>query len=259
MCYIDKLGFLLLLPKHHCIGKVSDGKTEIPWIGQLNQGGIKDGSLAKLDYPSSVCYLKDQDACFVMESGGSRIRKIQLWNKHAVSLLGANSYGRISSFFVNIDDIGALKTDCGVDSRGNIYWVIDGLNRCFKYNAGMGDIECYVGDGHSGFSVSNKLCSCRLNFVGGVFVDEKNIYLSDTKNHCIRKVEDGVIGIVAGSPLKDDIYPSKIRGYKSILYFIDGNEIKYMANNDVGVLYRSEGIISIDVDDKKNLYILEKT
>jgi len=259
ICYVDKIGFLLLLPEHHCVGKISDGKIDIPWIGQLNQGGIKDGSLAKLDHPSSMCYLKDQDLCFIIESGGSRIRKIQLWNKHAVALLGENSYGRLSSFFVNVDDIGALKTDCGVDIRGNIYWVVDGINRCFKYDVNMGDIECYAGDGHSGFSVSNNLHSCRLNNPRGIFVDEKAIYLSDAKNYCIRKVTDGMISIVTGNPLKNAIYPTKIRGCKNTLYFINGNEIKYSVNNDVGVLYESEGIISIDADDKKNLFILEKT
>jgi len=258
ICYADSVGFILSLPKHHCIGKVSNGKVEIPWIGQMNQSGAKDGYLVKLDYPSSVYYLKSHNLCFVIESGGSKIRKIQLWNRHAIALLGKNSHDKTKSFFANIKNVGNLKTDCGIDSRGNIYWVVDGLNRCFKYDVGLGDVVNYVGDGRSGFTVSNSLRNCRLSGPRGVFVDNKSIYISDTKNRCIRKVENDVTSIAVGDPLKNTILPSKIRGCRNVLYFINGQEIRYAANNNTGILYGSEGIISIDVDDDKNIYILEK-
>ncbi|RJQ48349.1 MAG: hypothetical protein C4530_24765, partial [Desulfobacteraceae bacterium] len=91
-----------------------------------------------------------------------------------------------------------------VDADGNIY-IADTENHCIrKIDASDGKIDKVAGvGGTAGFSGDGRQAvAALLNRPHGVWVDAaKNIYIADTENHCIRKVNatGGLISTVAGT------------------------------------------------------------
>jgi len=87
-----------------------------------------------------------------------------------------------------------------VDSAGNYYTVAQTQNIVFKVDA-SGTITVVAGTGYQGFSGDGgPATSARLNSPWGVAVDGAgNIYIADTGNQVIRKVDtSGIISRVAG-------------------------------------------------------------
>ncbi len=101
---------------------------------------------------------------------------------------------------------GDAAPDFGVfaDGLGNIY-IADVFNhRIFKVDT-SGIINTVAGNGIAGFSGDGgPATSASLNVPSGVFVDELgNIYIADTSNHRIRKVDtSGIISTVAGNGIR---------------------------------------------------------
>jgi streptogramin lyase len=98
--------------------------------------------------------------------------------------------------------------DVAVDKEGNLY-IADTHSHCIrKVDATTGIINTVVGQGTiAGFSGDGGLATAaRLNQPTGVFVDVAgNIYVSDTKNDVIRKVDatTQIITRVAGNGTPD--------------------------------------------------------
>ena len=87
------------------------------------------------------------------------------------------------------------------DAAGNVYIADTGNNRIRKVDA-AGVITTVAGTGVSGYSGDGgPAVSANLHYPAGVAVDSAdNIYIADTENHRIRKVDaDGSISTVAGS------------------------------------------------------------
>jgi len=102
-------------------------------------------------------------------------------------------------------DASIMKTyDVAVDKEGNLY-IADSHSHCIrKVDATTGIIDTVVGQGTiAGFSGDGGLATdARLNTPTGVYVDASgNIYVSDTKNDVIRKVDatTQIINTVAGN------------------------------------------------------------
>ena len=90
-----------------------------------------------------------------------------------------------------------------VDGAGNIYIADTNNHRIRKVDASTGNISTVAGSGESGFSGDGGAAtSATINFPEGVAVDGAgNLYIADTNNHRIRKVDasTGNISTVAGS------------------------------------------------------------
>ncbi|GAG80470.1 unnamed protein product, partial [marine sediment metagenome] len=136
------------------------------------------------------------------------------------------------------------------------------INRCLKVDGSK--VNVFVGNGSSGFSIATKLPQCQLNSPTGVCCYKDDVFISDTKNNCIRKVsKDGKIKTIIGCPETDgDISsPSKMIIRKNMIYFIDDNNIKYasIGGKDIGSIYKSEDkIVSLDIGDDRYLYVLSE-
>jgi hypothetical protein len=267
-CY-TKSGFLFLLPDDHCIGRAAfNGKIELPFIGKIGERGKEDGYSSLLSYPSSICYYKDWDIAFVIENGGNTIKEINFNPPYTINLLTEAAMEPINKFFINSKERIA-GTCCDVVRDRKIYWGVRNLHRIFKREEM--DTKIFFGNGRSGFSLANKKENCFISCPSGVKVLNKCLYVLEQGNNCIRQIQDDKISIVAGVPQKSGDEegnslrskfnsPRRLTGFRNMLYFIDGNKIKYCAliQKQIGTAYTSNDIVSIDSDQDKKIYIMEK-
>ncbi|MGA1870687.1 MAG: RHS repeat-associated core domain-containing protein [bacterium] len=96
-------------------------------------------------------------------------------------------------------------SDVAVDNAGNIY-IADTLNECIRRISPGGTITIIAGIfdlwGHSGYSGDGGLATqALLDRPYGIAVDNAgNIYIADTLNHCIRRIDpSGIISTIAGN------------------------------------------------------------
>ena len=127
-----------------------------------------------------------------------------------------------------------------VDSAGNLY--IAGNHHIRKVDASTGNISTVAGSGEQGYSGDGgPATAAQLTFPDGVEVDAAgNLYIADTGNRCIRKVDiDGNISTIAGTGTRGfsgDGGPAtaaQLRWPRGVavdtagnLYITDGNRIR---------------------------------
>jgi hypothetical protein len=260
ICHIEKFGFLLLFKDHHFIGH-SDykGKLTIPWFGKINESGDNYGTSPSFNYPSSICYSKRLNTCFIIENGGTKIKSIELGSKYCNKIQLSNN---IDEMFSKIKSKENTITSCDIDKNGCLYWVANDVNRCFKKKHEDNMATSYIGNGKSGFSTSNNLNHCSLSRPCGIICLNDKLYITEYGNNCIREIGSHASTIL-GDPLNNILsHPTQIKNIGNILLFIDDEGIKYVSlvDKNNGLLYKSNNIISIDIinESKKELYLLEK-
>lgn len=144
---------------------------------------------------------------YISDHDNRRVRKVDR-QTGIISTVAGN--GRIDGFF---PDMMATRTPlyfllgtC-VDGAGNLYIADAGLHCVQKVDAGTGVLTTVAGvtefgDGSPGFSGDGRKASkAHLNSPSGLAVDAAaNLYIADTNNHRIRRVDagTGVITTVAG-------------------------------------------------------------
>ncbi|MFX3634577.1 MAG: S-layer homology domain-containing protein [Candidatus Pristimantibacillus sp.] len=92
-------------------------------------------------------------------------------------------------------------TSIAIDSVGNLYFA-DSANHVIRKVDSAGNISTIVGTGIAGFSGDGGLATtAKLNIPRGIAFDKNgNLYIADSENHRIRKVDlDGKISTVAGT------------------------------------------------------------
>lgn len=258
--HIDDFGFLFLFKKDHFIGFMDyKNNIQMPWMGEIGIKGNKDSSCPLLDLPSSICYQPNIRACYLIEKGGSNIRKIELNPKYGSSFMGESDKRTLNKYFSKTNTIETTETYIDSDIKGNIYWVVKDLHRCFKRDYNNGTISNYIGNGQSGFSVSNDISNSQLSRPSGIKTIKESIYIADQGNHCIRSISNN-INILLGHPLQYNFNPSNIKYASNLFYFMDNHCVKYLSVNDKkdGIIYESPNIVSIDVNNKRDLFVLEK-
>ena len=267
-CY-TKSGFLFLLTDDHCIGRVAfNGNIELPFIGKIGERGKEDGYASLLSFPSSICYYKDWDIAFIIENGGDTIKEINFNPPYTINLLSDAAKEPISKFFINSKERIA-GTCCDVARDRKIYWGVRNLHRVFKREEM--DTKVFFGNGRNGFSLANKKEDCSISCPSGIKILNKCLYILEQGNNCIRQIQDDKTSVIAGVPQKsgdeegDSMRskfngPRKLTGFRNMLYFINGDKIKYCAliQKQIGTAYTSNNIVSIDSDQDKKIYIMEK-
>ena len=93
-----------------------------------------------------------------------------------------------------------IPYDVAVDGAGNLY-IADTYNHRIRKVDSSGVITTFAGTGESGFSYGGPAAAARLAFPTGVAVDSAgNLYIADSGNHRIRKVDaTGTITTIAGT------------------------------------------------------------
>ena len=180
------------------------------------------------------------------------------------------------------------------DVLGNMYIADYNGNRIRKVDAATGVISTVAGNGLAGYSGDNgPAMSAALNYPSGVALDSAgNIYIVDTHNWCVRKVEaaTGVITTVAGNGLigysgdngpatsarvnpmgiavdsagniyiADNYYPSirKVTSATGIITTVAGNGSGgYTGDNGPAISARLNSPSGIALDGLGNMYIAD--
>jgi len=192
---------------NHRIRKV-DGKTGIitTVAGTGSKGFSGDGgpaTKATFRYPFNL-YLDSAGNIYIADTYNFRIRKVDTATGIITTVVG-DGHNRFKGdggpgTSASID----LAYDVAVDNDGNLY-IADSSNEVIrKVDATTGIIDTVAGQGKSdGYSGDGGLATnAKLNNPTGVHLDAAgNIFISDTKNDVIRKVDatTNIINTVAGN------------------------------------------------------------
>jgi len=162
-----------------------------------NGDGIK-ASLAQVCDPNQLLF--DSAGNLIVADGGSRVRKI---DKTGIitTIAGTGVFGYTG------DGGPALQAELGqpyamaYDASGNLY--IADVGECVVRKVDTsGNISTEAGNGTCGFSGDNGLATkAQLNLPRGLAFDSAgNLYIGDTMNHRVRKVDtSGIITTFAGT------------------------------------------------------------
>jgi len=206
--HLDASGNLFIADTYnHRIRKVN-GKTGIitTVAGTGSKGFSGDGgpaTSARLRYPFSV-YVDSAGNIYIADTYNYRIRKVDGQTQIITTVAGDGSAKFRGDGGLAIDASIMKSFDVAVDKEGNLY-IADSHSHCIrKVDATTGIIDTVVGQGtNAGSSGDGGLATdARLNTPTGLFVDAfANIYVSDTKNDVIRKVDatTQIINTVAGN------------------------------------------------------------
>ena len=166
----------------------------IPISGYSGDGGAATN--AELNQPQGI--VLDSGNLYIADTGNNRIRKVD--SSGIITTIAGTGVAGFSG------DGGAATAaqlfypyDIEVFS-GNIYIADSGNSRIRKIDS-SGIITTIAGTDEPGFSGDGLAAtSAQLSYPEGIAINSGNIYISDTNNHIIRKVDSsGIITTVAGN------------------------------------------------------------
>ena len=187
------------------IRKVARAQSADDWVIETVAGGVifsGDGAAAtaaRLSKPNDVA-VDGAGNLYIADRRNNRIRKVTSSSGNISTVAGTGTAGFGG-------DGGAataaqLNYPAGValDGAGNLY-IADRSNQRIRKVDSAGNISTVAGDGTAGFSGDGAAATeAQLNWPSGVALDGAgNLYIADTINHRIRKVDSsGNISTVAG-------------------------------------------------------------
>ena len=136
---------------------------------------------ASLNNPTSVFQYKNE--IYIADTTNQRIRKI-------------DQNGVISTICI----VHGLTPDSVFVHHDDVYFT-DGLYQLFKIFPN-GTTKTIAGMKKAGFNGDDMLATeCKLNCPLGIFIDDNSqIYIADTFNHCVRKIDkDGMMRTIVGT------------------------------------------------------------
>lgn len=169
------------------------------------QGSSGDGGAAtsaKLSQPKGVA-LDAAGNIYIADTANNKIRKVTVSTGVIDTVAGTGSPG--SSGDGGAATSAKLKQPEGVavDAAGNIYIADTSNHTIRKVDASTGNIDTIAGTGQpGGTGDGGAATSAKMWFPVGVAVDAAgNVYIADSNNHKIRKVDasTGIISAVAGT------------------------------------------------------------
>jgi sugar lactone lactonase YvrE len=243
---MDKDGGLLIVDSYNnMIRKVKDGKvTDIAGSCSIKDSngdpavGFADGDTAKalFNHPRDASF-DSKGNIYVTDTGNNVIRKIA--NGKVTTFAGTLTQGyqdgRANEAKFN------LPTGIALDKEDNIY-VADTLNNVIRKITSKGEVSTFAGmhspaggfmDGFSNHTLFNEPSDIKID-KNGV------LYVLDSGNQLVRKIENGQVSTVAG--LKDKINPDT--GYVDGKY-ADGQKSKAGFNFPKGLDIADDGTIFI--------------
>jgi uncharacterized repeat protein (TIGR01451 family) len=170
-------------------------------VGGYDFDGV-DATTARLNLPTGV-YTDTSGNLFISDFWNNRIRRVDV-------VMGfISTIGGTGLTPYNGDGIPATTANIYQpfsvhgDPAGNIYVAAFGSERVRRIDAGSGNISTPAGTGTGGYNGDGiPATGAKLNSPWGVFKDlAGNVYIGDTNNHRVRKIDavSGLISTVAGT------------------------------------------------------------
>jgi sugar lactone lactonase YvrE len=177
--------------------------TTVAGSGAMGYGG--DGSLATsalLSSPTDVA-VDPTGSLYIADSGNNVIRKVDASKGVISTYAGTGTAGYSGDGSAATNAQLSSPSSVAVDGSGNLYIADKGNNVVRKVNAQTGVITTLAGTGTAGYMGDGAAAtSAELNGPAGIGVDDPaNVYIADTGNNVIRRVDAtaGTITTVAGN------------------------------------------------------------
>ncbi len=212
---------------------------------------LRDGGLAtsaQLTFPYGVT-TDEQGNVYIADSYNHRIRKVDSAGI-ITTFAGTGEKGYAGDGGPATGAKLNWPTGVAVDDNGNVY-IADRNNERIRKVDSAGIITTYAGNGEWGYDTDHDgvpATKVTLNWPTGITLDgEGNLYIADTYNHRIRKVDtSGIITTIAG---RSHTFDDKDKDSEnSALIGDDGPAIEAKLNWPNGVI----------LDDDGNLYIADR-
>lgn len=200
----DAVGNLYILDYDNArIRKVNTGTGVITTVAGNGAVGFSGdngvATNAQLNSPSSAA-LDASGNLYIADQGNFRVRKVNAASGIIVTVAGNGILGSSGDNGL-ATSARVYPRSVALDAKSNLYFS-DNNGGIRKVDAITGIITTVAGNGTTGFSGDNGAAtSAQLNYPQGIALDPNgNIYIADTDNHRIRKVnaETGIITTVAG-------------------------------------------------------------
>lgn len=188
-------GRLRMLSRSGTMATVAGGGNA-PWP-DYGDGG--PASQSRLNYPRGVA-MDTQGNIFVSESGNARVRRIDVFGN--ISTYAGSTWGYSGDGAPATSAEMNRPTGLALDGSGNLFVADNGNHAIRLIDASTGVIATIAGGNGSGFSGDGgPATAATLSSPEGVAVDNAgNVYIPDTFNHRVRKVDaaTGIISTFAG-------------------------------------------------------------
>lgn len=165
-------------------------------------GDSGSAQLAQLSLPSGLL-LDNDNNLYIVDTGNHCIRKIDS-SGIITTIAGNGTSGYSGDNGLATDAQLRLPFDIALDQSGNLYIADGSNNRIRKVQKTTQMITTVAGNGEQGFQGDEGAAiNASLNRPQGITIDTfGNLYISDTFNHSIRKVDPaGTITTIAGTQI----------------------------------------------------------
>jgi len=224
---------------NHCIRKVNTDAMMSTFAGTGNAGFSGDGDFAtsaQLNFPTGISIDSD-DNLFIADMMNNRIRIVYSMTKKIDTFAGNGNAGFDGDGSSARSAMLNMPRGVFVDNKKGFVWIADTNNHRVRYvDTFVNVINTVAGNGTAGYlGDGNDAIEAQLNSPSRIVLDNNgNLYISDTKNNRVRKVDsaepDGMITTYVGGGIykTDNVHPS-------------------MANIDspVGIVFDSNGTLYI--------------
>lgn len=189
------------------VNKKTKEFTTIAGLGEQRGGFSGDGGpaiLARLSNPFSVAIDKFNNI-FIADRSNHRIRRIDAVSGIITTVVGTGQDGFNGDGISPIESMLDTPIDIVFDNKDNLLIADAGTNRIRKVDFKNNIITTIAGIGFKGFGDDGELATmAHLWSPQGLAIDKLgNIFISDTLNHRIRRIDakTGIITTVAGTGL----------------------------------------------------------
>lgn len=200
-------------------------------------GGYVDGSLEKavLNHPNKIL-IYDENTILFTEEESNAIRGFNINTGRVFTLAGD-----IESGYVNGTEEALFSHPTGIvrDTEGNIY-VADTFNNVIRKIDTNSNVTLYAGNPESHGNVVGDLENALFNEPTDLFMLGNVLYICDSGNNMIKKIEDGKVTIVAGiDTALDESTGTQIGGH------LDGNISVALLNYPMGIFVEEDGTVYV--------------
>lgn len=205
--FVDRSGNVYLGDSRNHVVRVIDGSTGVITLvaGTPRDSGVEDGVLATSVFLNTIEDVAIDDAgnLFIAATAQSRVRRVDVGTGLISTIIGS---GFEFAPAAATDDVMLLDPrSVAVDTDGNVY-VADSdpaNSRVVQYTVADSTYATVAGTGQMGFSGDiGPAAEAQINQPRGIAIDvDDNIYIADTLNHRIRRVDAGTsnIATIAGT------------------------------------------------------------